>query len=196
MDKKSKFILSAEEAFAGRVALGVMVTRPVNVWLQMIPGMFILDFLKRSIETRKTIRYFMPPRYLAMEGALTLARGDHPDKSPDPLEEKTRALLESMHLYSGPAHKTMIDLLHLLSNHYVKLLKAPGDNYNELVRAVYGNRQGYKDFLTHLTSGEEVFDQALSQDRGDAEGLRPVMDERRKSAEKQRDNDLDTFFYG
>ena len=196
MDKKSKFILSAEEAFAGRVALGVLVTRPVNVWLQMIPGMFILDFLKRSIETRKTIRYFMPPRVLAMEEALTLARGDRPDKSPDPLEGKTRALLESMRLYSGPAHKAMIDLLRLLSNHYVKLLKAPGDNHNELIRAVYGGRQGYKAFLRELTSKEEVFDQALSQGMGEEEGLRLVMNERRKSAEKQRDNDLDTFFYG
>ena len=48
MDKYD-IILSAEEQFAREVTLGVIVTRPLTLWHSIIPGMFVIDFLWKSL---------------------------------------------------------------------------------------------------------------------------------------------------
>jgi hypothetical protein len=46
--EKYKMILMTEEKMAREVTLGVIVTRPLTVWHYIIPGMFIIDFLRRG----------------------------------------------------------------------------------------------------------------------------------------------------
>jgi hypothetical protein len=74
--EKYKMILMAEEKFAREVTLGVIVTRPLTVWRNLIPGMFIVDFLRREGALRKYTEYFLFPRKLAIDAAQALARGE------------------------------------------------------------------------------------------------------------------------
>ena len=77
--KNQNIILAAEEQFAREVILGIIVSRPVSIWKQFIPGMFIIDFLQRTGEIRRFTRYFMFPRKIALTSALTFINGE--DKS-------------------------------------------------------------------------------------------------------------------
>ena len=74
MMEKYKMILMAEEKMAREVTLGVIVTRPLTVWHYIIPGMFIIDFLRRGSALRKYTEHFMFPRKLAIDAAQALAQ--------------------------------------------------------------------------------------------------------------------------
>lgn len=76
MDKKHKAILDEEESFARAVALGVHVKRPLSTWHFLLPGMFIFDFLRRSIEIKRYGDLFLFPRKLALNGALEMIKGE------------------------------------------------------------------------------------------------------------------------
>jgi hypothetical protein len=52
MDKYD-IIINAEQQFAREVALGVIYLRSPSVWHYVIPGMFIIDFLRRGSIIRK-----------------------------------------------------------------------------------------------------------------------------------------------
>ncbi|HUT72765.1 MAG TPA: NF038143 family protein, partial [Desulfatiglandales bacterium] len=66
MKTKYDMILSAEGSFARTVALGVVVRRPLTAWHYLIPGMFLIDFLRRSAEIRKYSEHFLFPRRQAL----------------------------------------------------------------------------------------------------------------------------------
>ena len=68
---KYHIILQAEQQFAREVTLGVIVTRPLTVWHTLIPGFFIIDFLRRGSAIRQYTRHFIFPRKLALDAALT-----------------------------------------------------------------------------------------------------------------------------
>ena len=57
--EKYNMILAAEEQFAREVTLGVIVTRPLTVWHYIIPGMFIIDFLRRGSAIRRYNKHFI-----------------------------------------------------------------------------------------------------------------------------------------
>ena len=65
--EKYKMILMTEEKMAREVTLGVIVTRPLTVWHHIIPGMFIIDFLRRGSALRRYTNHFMFPRKLAID---------------------------------------------------------------------------------------------------------------------------------
>ena len=67
--EKYQMILAAEEQFAREVTLGVIVTQPLTAWYYIIPGMFIIDFLRRGSAIRRYTKHFIYPRKLALEAA-------------------------------------------------------------------------------------------------------------------------------
>ena len=67
--EKYDLILSAEEQFAREVTLGAIVARPPSAWFYLIPGMFIIDYLRRGSAIRKYTRHFLFPRKLAVYAA-------------------------------------------------------------------------------------------------------------------------------
>ena len=73
--EKYDLILAAEEQFAREVTLGVIVQRPLTVWQYLIPGMFIIDFLRRGSAIRQYTRHFMYPRKLAIDTAQATIQG-------------------------------------------------------------------------------------------------------------------------
>ena len=71
---KCDIIMNAEEQFAREVTLGVIVTRPLTAWHTIIPGFFIVDFLRRGSAIRQYTKHFMFPRKLALDAAVAVTR--------------------------------------------------------------------------------------------------------------------------
>ena len=86
-------ILMTEEQMAREVTLGVIVTRPLTVWHYIIPGMFIIDFLRRGSALRKYTEHFMFPRKRAIDAVQALAQGQDEDAVSSRLENETRLWL-------------------------------------------------------------------------------------------------------
>ena len=105
MSYKKALILGAEESFARRVVLAEIVTRPVKPLLQLIPGMFIFDFLKRTTEIKRYSQYFLFPRKLAMDLSLQIIDGEQKENTLLLAEEKIKEWLISLRLYSQATHK-------------------------------------------------------------------------------------------
>ena len=81
--EKYNLIVSAEEQFAREVTLGAIVARPPSAWSYLIPGMFIIDFLRRGSAIRKYTQHFMFPRKLAVDAARAVSQGeDEADAEP------------------------------------------------------------------------------------------------------------------
>ena len=73
--EKYNLILSAEEQFAREVTLGAIVAKPPSAFFYLIPGMFIIDYLRRGSAIRKYSKHFMFPRKLAVDAALSIIQG-------------------------------------------------------------------------------------------------------------------------
>jgi hypothetical protein len=170
--KKNKtLILDAEELFARIVALGVHVKRPLSAWHYILPGMFILDFLRRSGETRRYSALFVFPRKLALDGALDIIQGENRKQTLSQIEEKMKQWLSSLNLYSEKLHRKYMDVIDLLVDHYSKLLHAEGNSYRALVNHAYGTRAPYEVYLKHLSAAEQDADLALAEIRGGTEEI-------------------------
>ena len=194
MEAKARIILNAEETFARRVALGAIVRRPVKPLLQLIPGMFIIDFLKRTHEIRRYSRYYLFPRKTALEAASRTVPGETVDDGSDGIQDRTRAWLEAASLYSEAARSALEAMIGLLTEHYTRLLMADGDSYGDLVRGAYGTRMQYQAFLKELCSLEGAFDEALVDGAEDRAPIEQRLQEERRQVEEQRQRDTETIF--
>lgn len=194
MESKYNLILSAEASFARRVALADIVTRPVKPWLQLIPGMFIFDFLKRTTEIRRYSQYFMFPRKIAMDLSQEIVSGKERDNSLLLAKEKLKKWLGSLRLYSPAIHQAHTSILNLLIDHYSKLLNADGDTFNYLVKDAYNHQENYAAFLSRLASVEKEVDRAITETLGENEKLREKILAEQRQLEKQREKNLAEIF--
>ena len=100
MDKYN-IIVNAEEQFAREVTLGVIVTRPLTAWYYIIPGMFIIDFLRRGSAIRQYTKHFMFPRKLALDAAVGKMQTEDEAYSSSKMDDEIRIRLESLNIYSS-----------------------------------------------------------------------------------------------
>ena len=115
MDKYD-IIMNAEQQFAREVTLGVIVTRPLTAWHTIIPGFFIIDYLRRGSAIRQYTEHFMFPRKLALDVAVSEIRGENKEALRPDLEPKIETWLESLKLYSPDLVKAHMVLVEILAN--------------------------------------------------------------------------------
>lgn len=193
MRKKYDSILSAEESFARTVALGVVVKRPLTAWHYLIPGMFIIDFLRRSSETRRYSEHFLFPRKVALGAAQDICSGtDREGRLPRVIKE-IKAWLSSLNLFSGDLQQSQVKVIQLLIDHYCKLLNAEGDSYYSLIKNAY-NREDYEAYLSKLILAEKEVDQAIVEKLGETEVLQERLLAEQQQLEKMMKNDVDLIF--
>jgi hypothetical protein len=154
-------ILKSEEQFAREVALGVVVTRPLKGWLYLIPGMFIIDFLRRQRCIRRFSTAYMYPRRQALSGAMALLEGVEPEQVHHQLDSAVRQWLPAQAGDSTHLHAHQMHVLQRLIDHYQKLLTAEGGTYIELLRNAYKNRTALANELMRLNELEEKRDQCM-----------------------------------
>ena len=153
-DKKD-LILKHEETFADAVALAVIDRPQLNIWMILIPVIFVYHFyrLKKFADGRKDFaKNFIITRKRALEEALSsVTSGGKPD-----MDGLARMSSVPEKIYG--AYKKW---LRVLWDHYQDLLRAKGDTFEALVRSSYKNRTNYLLFFNHLNRVERRFNTAL-----------------------------------
>ncbi len=192
--EKHKMILMAEEKLAREVTLGVIVTRPLTVWHYIIPGMFIIDFLRRGSALRKYTEHFVFPRKLAVDAAQALAQGEPEADVFQHIENDTRTWLNSLDLYSPGLLQAQVNVIKLLVDHYGKLLVKDGYSVYALIRAAYQNRVKLGDFFDQLTAAEAEVDRELLAKRGESDKLKRKILAEQDQLEERRAKIIEEVF--
>ncbi len=192
--EKYNIIENAEQQFAREVTLGVIVTSPLTAWQYIIPGYFIIDFLRRSRAIRQYTKYFMFPRKLAMDMAVTQMQGKNKASMSSNLKDNIRLWLESLKLYSPDLEKAHVKLIEILVVHYLKLLSAEGDTFYVLLQHAYQERNRFKHFIETITSAEnEVDRRVMEQLGGEEKGKEKILAQQQQIA-KRRQKILEDVF--
>jgi hypothetical protein len=187
-------IRSAEEQFAREVTLGVIVQRPPKLWQSLIPGMFIIDFLRRGSAIRQYTKYYMFPRKLAFDAARSLGEGQDQASVNLRTEADISTWLTSLNLYSPDLLRAQLGVVNLLIDHYLKILDARGSSYALLIKDAYKNRESYLAYLDRLTAAEKEVDRKLLDQWGRNEKLREKLLAEQQQVEKCRKKMLDQLF--
>jgi bacterioferritin (cytochrome b1) len=187
MMEKYTIIVNAEEQFAREVTLGVIVTRPLTIWHSIIPGMFVIDFLRRGSAIRQYTKHFMFPRKLAMNAAVAEIQGENAEYMDSDLADHIRIRLESLKLYSPDLVKAHVELIKILAAHYLKLLNAEGDTFYLLLEHAYQHRDNYKQFIETITSAESKVDRQVIEKLGGQEKVKgKILAEQQQIAKRRR----------
>ena len=192
--EKYNLILSAEEQFAREVTLGAIVARPPSAWFALIPGMFIIDYLRRGSAIRKFAKHFMFPRKLAVDAARAIIQGEDEASVRSNVEKDTGAWLSGLSLYSEELLKAHLALLDVLIEHYSALLNAEGDSYYLLVGAAYQNRENLKSCLENITTAENEVDRQVIEHVGGNEKIKDKILVEQQQIAKRRDKLLEAVF--
>lgn len=194
MQTTYQMIVAAEEQFAREVTLGVVVQQPLSAWLYVIPGMFIIDFLRRTTAISRYTKYFMFPRRLAIDAAQNLISGYETASVQSKIAAEIENWLKPIGLYSPQlalAQKSQVDLL---TAHYGKLLAADGSAYYELIENAYGTRESYENHLQELTAAEDKIDLEIMAHAGDNPRLKEKMDLEKQQVANRRQKILEEIF--
>jgi hypothetical protein len=192
--EKYDMIVAAEQQFAREVTLGVIVGRPLALWQTIIPGMFIIDFLRRGSAIKQYTRHFMFPRKLALDAARAEIQGQELAAASADLENDISNWLHAMKLYTPELHQAQTAVIHVLTGHYSKLLKAEGDTYLLLIKRAYQNREGFQIFLDQITAAEKEVDRELMNKFGENPKIEEKLLAERKQVEKRRQKIMDDIF--
>jgi hypothetical protein len=192
--EKYNLILSAEEQFAREVTLGAIVARPPSAWFYFIPGMFIIDYLRRGSAIRKYAKHFMFPRKLAVDAARAIILGEDEASVRSNVEKDTGAWLSALSLYSEELLKTHLAFLDVLIEHYSALLNAEGDSYYLLVGAAYQNRENLQSCLENITTAENEVDRQVIEHVGGNHKIQDKILIEQQQIAKRRDKLLDAVF--
>ena len=187
MIEKYTIIENAEQQFAREVTLGVIVTQPLTAWHTIIPGFFIIDFLRRGSAIRQYTKHFMFPRKLALDAAVTEMQGENTEPISSDLEDPIRIRLESLKIYSPHLVQAHMELIEMLAAHYLKLLNSEGDTFNLLLEHAYQNRDNFKQFIETITSAESEVDRQVIEQLGGQETIKEkILAEQQQIAKRRR----------
>jgi hypothetical protein len=196
MDKNYDIVLNTEESFARAVALGVHVKRHLTPWHFLLPGMFLFDFLRRSSETRRYSALFLFPRKLALDGALEIIKGEDRKEILSQIEEKMEQWLSSLNLYSEKLHRSHMEQIYLLIDHYSKMLRTEGDSYPALVKNAYQSREQYEAYLHRLNAAEQEVDRTIAEIRNETKEIWERLQAERIQVMELRANEVNQAFSG
>ena len=193
MDKYD-IIEAAERQFAREVTLGTIVTRPLTAWHYIIPGFFIIDFLRRGSAIRQFTKYYMYPRKLAMDLAEAQMRSESLKTMEPELQDSLRPWLESQSLYYPDLVQAYVVLIDKLKAHYLKLLSAEGDTFNLLIEYAYQHRDNFKDFVKEISIAENEIDRQLVKQLGADRNVKEKIFAQQQQIAKRRQKMLEVVF--
>ena len=185
-------ITAAEEQFAREVALNLIYLKPPKMWQNLIPGMFIFDFLRRGGVIRRYTKKYMFPRRLALDALRELSGGAGRESVDRRTRDRIDAELQPLQLPSPDLARAFYHAVDLLTGHYDRLMRAQGQSYDELVRSAYPNAGEYERHLQQLTAAERAIDKTVLEIAGTGESVAAelkleadqVAESRRKQMER------------
>lgn len=158
---KYEIITSAEKQFAREVTFGVLYQKPLSSWHYFIPGMFLIDFLRRGSAIRRYTETFMFPRELALRAAHDLLGGHESTAIVERNQAEIYNWLDSHHLFSPELARAQKAVVDVLAEHYTRLLQAHGDSYDDLIEAAYTSRHDFQDYIHQISAAEKEVDRVI-----------------------------------
>ncbi|MGD9032622.1 MAG: NF038143 family protein [Desulfobacteraceae bacterium] len=169
LEAKHRAILAQERSWAVSVARTVIKPRPISVWEFLIPVLLIFSFAKTKSEKEVIIQNLLFTKELALKAALDMAKnGRNREEVLFPIEEKTSGLVNTVKdgIYSEEIRQKQLKEIHLLIDHYCRLLNAEGGSYASLVINAYQAPEPFTNFLTQLKASEKEVNLAAMQTLG------------------------------
>jgi hypothetical protein len=155
LEKNASLVLAQEERFADALALHVLDRPKLSVWMILIPIIFVYFFYRyqKFSDGRKAFsqNYLINRKRALNEALRVIEDGKEPDI--DGLARKSD-LPEKV-------HKRNADVLAILVDHFIGLLRSEGETFNTLVRSAYQNRTNYLLFINQLNQAEKILNAAL-----------------------------------
>ena len=191
---KYDIIVNAEQQFAREVTLGVIVTHPLTTWHYIIPGFFVIDFLRRGSAIRQYTKHYMFPRKLALDVARDELQGENMDSRDSDLENDIEKWLGDLKLYTPDLVQAHLVLIEILAAHYLKLLKAEGDTFDLLIERAYQDRENFIQFVESVTAAENEVDRQVIELLGGVEKIKEKISAEQQQLAKRRQKIADDIF--
>ena len=169
LEARYRAILAQERSWALSVARIVVKPRPISVWEVLIPVLLIFSFAKTKNEKEVIIQNLLFTKQIALKAALDMAKnGRSREEVVSLIEDKTSSLLNTVDkgIYSEEIRQKQLKEIHLLIDHYDRLLHAEGENYASLVIDAYQGPEAFTNFLTQLKALEKEVTLAAMQTLG------------------------------
>lgn len=192
--EKHAIIRGAETQFAREVTIGVIYLEPPSAWYYLIPGMFIIDFLRRTTAISRYGKHFMFPRNLALDAARDLLNGEDRTRIDRHVENSIEKWLHSLNLYSTALTRAQKAAVDLLTGHYARLLDAEGSSYHDLIERAYPSRAAFENHLQALTAAENEIDRAISAQTGNNQKLKEKLQLEAQQVARRRDKILEDIY--
>ena len=177
--KNFNHIYNYERYIGNSVALRVIESKPIGVWEFLIPIVFILHFMRNKQSRELFIQNYMFTKRHALDAASNMLKKDlSKEDALAVVKDKTRALLtapETQGIYSETIRQQQMNEIDLLFDHFCILLGAEGEDYDELTRNGYSNRQNYFIFHEQLKSAEKKVSDAARQTLGSKADLAALL---------------------
>ncbi|MGD8725938.1 MAG: NF038143 family protein, partial [Desulfobacterales bacterium] len=168
--------------------------RPPSAWYYLIPGMFLIDFLRRGSTIRKYTETFMFPRKLALESARRLSAGETRAAIDAHLEGEIKRWLVAHRLDSRDLVQAQKETIDLLMDHYVKLFQAEGESYYDFIEHAYASRENFETHLQQIAAAENKVDLAILAKVGDNPAVREKLQLEAQQVENRRRKILEDIF--
>lgn len=169
LEARHRAILAQERSWAVSVARIVIKPRPISVWEVLIPVLLVFSFAKTKSEKEVIIQNLLFTKQLALEAALDMAKnGLNREAVMFSIEDKTSSLVNTVKdgIYSEEIRQKQLKEIHLLIDHYGRLLNAEGENYASLVINAYQAPESFTNFLAQLKALEKEVNLAAMQTLG------------------------------
>lgn len=198
VDRKRDMILAHETRFARHLAYRVVDTPRLHIWMILIPVIFVYHFfnLNRAKEARSGfVEGYMISRRQTMDAVWESMRGNSGANTGKILGKE---MLDGLCAASAVPRRAMDKyraFIEILADHYIDLMLAPGNTYEELVRHVYRKRSSYLLFLNQLSTAERALNTALKPHLSkEVQGAREVMASMEKSMVEIRREQAESIF--
>ncbi|HIJ57310.1 MAG TPA: hypothetical protein HPQ03_14480 [Deltaproteobacteria bacterium] len=187
--EKKRIILDHEARFAVILALKVIEKPKLNVWMILVPIIFVYYFyqLQRFSTGKKTFseHYMIAINRAVNEAAAVIAEG----KTPDP------AALAGQSDVPELVRDRQSKVYHVLLEHYIDLLKAEGDDFDSLIRTAYGSRTNYLLYCNRINQVEKARNKALIPlMEQNTEGVDEIIEKLENHSETLRREMVDRIF--
>jgi biotin synthase-like enzyme len=169
IDNRYEAVLYHERSWARDVSVAAMRPKPLTVWEVVIPIFIIFSHMRLKGAREVFAQNLLFTKKLALDAALAMTKnGQSKPHAMSNLEEKTKALLASVEdgIYSEKIRQKQLEEVHLLIDHYCRLLQAEGEEYPTLVAHAYNTLNRYNSFLEELKGAEEEVNRAALKTLG------------------------------
>lgn len=167
--EKFKSIRAHEQAWAYYLVKSFRPQRPISVWEVLMPIFLIFNYARAKADRDTFVQNVLYTKELALKAARDMViKGLTKDAAMAPIDEKTRALLESVPegIYSELIRQKQLLEMDLLIDHYCRLFQADGSDFDSLVLRAYTDRAEYAAFIDRLKAAEHDVNVASLQTVG------------------------------